>query len=97
MITVNYKGQSYRLYWTYPVTTEEKVNKRKKSITYTSVRYTQAILEAISGDIISVYIRCNPEDNFSKETGRLLSLDKLSDLVHPVLSELLYKAYYTRK
>jgi hypothetical protein len=98
MLTIDYNNQIFKMYWTYGFTTEEKSYKRGNSTVNisTKVRYTGIVLQ--SDEVAhTAYVRCNPDDNFSRETGRLLTLDKITDTLHPNFAALIYKTYHSRK
>jgi len=99
MLGIDYNNQTYKMYWVYSFNTEVTTSKRGSStITIsTNVRYTSIVITSDSGEMHTAHVRCNPDDNFSKETGRILTLDKVTETLHPDFAELIYKTYYSRK
>lgn len=98
MLTVNYKDKQYKMYWSYSFDDEVKVTQKQNTtiVKTTRVRYTSIIIQSSDNDIYSATVRCNPQDNFSRETGRLLTLDKVTENLNSEFKELIYKTYHNR-
>ena len=98
MILVKFKDKEYRLTWQYSQRLEVSHKTTPKKVTFEGaiIRVTNVFLE---GEELSVTAStdCHVDDTFVRETGRVISLKKLSNLIHPDFYTEIEKAYTTRK
>lgn len=98
MILVKFKNKEYRLTWQYSQKLEviHKTTLKKVSFEGTIIRVTNVYLD---GEDLSITAStdCHVDDIFVRETGRVISLKKLSHLIHPDFYVEIEKAYNTRK
>lgn len=103
MIFFKHKDVEYSLHWKYSKKTVINTDKktRKVTITISNVIITQAFLIGSKfGKVVSMHTSdavCVPEDNFSKNEGRFITLNKISNTIaDPSLSTAMFKAYNER-
>lgn len=103
MIQFKHKNEEYKMHWSYPVQEEFKVIKRKNEIIFRdeTIRYSVLVLYGTNDKVgqtvtYTTVAQCNPEDSFSRETGRVVSLKKLSNIAPKDLVKAAFTAYKNR-
>lgn len=97
MIHVKYKNQDYGIYWHYgfKINSVNKETHNSLTVKSTIVRTTNIVVEN-EHFIMSESVDCNPEDNFNKNIGRELTIEKLKERLSLDFVNAIKEAYLNR-